>query len=117
MQELMRQGKSLEDARMGGASGCVETGAFGKESYILTGYFNLTKILEITLNNGIDPRSGKQIGIETGDPKGFKTFEDLIEAYSKQVKHFADIKIKENTYSNFQISSRMALAVSRSCTR
>ena len=96
IQEMLRHGKSIIDARNGGASGCVETGAFGKESYILTGYFNLTKILEITLNNGIDPGSGKQIGIETGDPKGFKTFDDLVEAYSKQIKHFADIKIKGN---------------------
>ncbi len=43
IQEMLRQGKSIEDARNGGASGCVETGAFGKESYILTGYFNLVK--------------------------------------------------------------------------
>ena len=96
IQEMLRHGKSIIDARSGGASGCVETGAFGKESYILTGYFNLTKILEITLNNGIDPRTDKKIGIETGDPKEFKTFDDLIESYSKQVKHFADIKIKGN---------------------
>ena len=66
IEELLRQGKSIEDARCGGNSGCVETGAFGKESFILTGYFNLTKILEITLNNGIDPISGKGIGVETG---------------------------------------------------
>ena len=59
IQELTRQGKSLLDARNGGASGCVETGAFGKESYILTGYFNLVKVLEITLYNGTDPRTGK----------------------------------------------------------
>jgi formate C-acetyltransferase len=96
IQEMLRQGKSLVEARNGGASGCVETGAFGKESYILTGYFNLTKILEITLNNGIDPRTGKQIGIQTGDPKEFQTFEELIEAYKKQINHFADIKIKGN---------------------
>ena len=62
IQELLRQGKSLEDARKGGASGCVESGAFGTEAYILTGYFNMPKILELTLNNGIDPRSGKQSG-------------------------------------------------------
>jgi pyruvate formate-lyase/glycerol dehydratase family glycyl radical enzyme len=96
IQEMLRQGKSIVDARNGGASGCVETGAFGKESYILTGYFNLTKILEITLNNGIDPRSGKQIGIQTGDPKSFQTFDELLEAYKKQIQHFADIKIKGN---------------------
>ena len=69
--EMLRQGKSLADARRGGASGCVETGAFGREAYILTGYFNLVKVLEITLNNGRDPLSGKQIGLETGDPAQF----------------------------------------------
>ena len=96
IQEMLRQGKSIVDARNGGASGCVETGAFGKESYILTGYFNLTKILEITLNNGIDPNTGKQIGIQTGDPKSFQSFDELIEAYKKQIQHFVDIKIKGN---------------------
>ena len=96
IQELLRQGKLVEDARNGGASGCVETGAFGKESYILTGYFNLPKILEITLNNGKDPRTGKKIGLETGDPTEFSSFEELFEAFRKQLNHFVDIKIKGN---------------------
>ena len=96
VQELLRQGKSVEDARNGGASGCVESGAFGTESYILTGYFNLTKIFEITLNNGIDPRTNKKIGIETGNPLNFKTFDELISAFRKQENYFADIKIKGN---------------------
>jgi formate C-acetyltransferase len=96
VQELTRQGKSIEDARNGGASGCVEAGAFGTESYILTGYFNLVKIFEITLYNGVDPQTGKHIGIKTGDPRKFNSLEDLIDAYDKQVKYFADIKIKGN---------------------
>ncbi|MDK2983169.1 MAG: trans-4-hydroxy-L-proline dehydratase [Thermococcaceae archaeon] len=94
--KMLRQGKSLEDARTSGVSGCVESGAFGKEAYILTGYFNLPKILEITLNNGVDPRTGKKIGLETGDPRNFKSFEELWEAFMKQVKHFMDIKMKGN---------------------
>ena len=57
IEEQLNMGKLLEDAREGGCSGCVETGAFGKESYILQGYFNLTKILELTLNNGYDKYS------------------------------------------------------------
>ncbi len=96
IQELLRQGKDLIDARNGGASGCVETGAFGKESYILTGYFNLPKVLEITLHNGIDPRSGKRIGLETGDPRTFLTFKQLYEAFEIQLSHFINIKIKGN---------------------
>jgi pyruvate formate-lyase/glycerol dehydratase family glycyl radical enzyme len=96
IQEMLRQGKSIEDARNGGASGCVETGAFGKESYILTGYFNIPKVLEITLYNGVDPRTNKKIGIETGDPSEFKTFNDLFKAFALQLKHFIDVKIKGN---------------------
>ena len=78
------------------ASGCVETGAFGKESYILTGYFNLVKVLEITLNNGVDPLTGTKIGIETGNPKHFKSYDELFEAYKEQLQYFIDIKIKGN---------------------
>lgn len=96
IQELLNQGKDIVDARNGGASGCVETGAFGTESYILTGYFNLNKILELTLNNGTDPRTGKEIGIKTGDPRNFKSINELLEAYKKQLNYFADIKLKGN---------------------
>jgi formate C-acetyltransferase len=94
--ELLRQGKSLADARRGGASGCVETGAFGRESYILTGYFNLVKVLEITLNNGMDPLSNKKIGLETGNPQEFTFFEQLLGAFEKQLNHFIDIKVRGN---------------------
>ena len=96
IQELTRQGKSIIDARNGGASGCVEAGAFGKESYILTGYFNIPKVLEITLNNGYDPRTKKIIGLKTGDPTKFKSFDDLLAAFQKQLNHFIDIKILGN---------------------
>jgi pyruvate formate-lyase/glycerol dehydratase family glycyl radical enzyme len=96
IQELTRQGKSLVDARNGGASGCVEVGAFGKEAYILTGYFNLVKILEVTLHNGNDPLTGKQVGLKTGEAISFRNFDELLEAYTKQIKHFVDIKIKGN---------------------
>lgn len=96
IQELLRQGKSIIDARNGGASGCVETGAFGKENYILTGYFNLVKVLEITLNNGTDPRTNKKIGIQSGEIDSFKSFDDLLNAFRRQLNYFVDIKIKGN---------------------
>jgi pyruvate formate-lyase/glycerol dehydratase family glycyl radical enzyme len=95
-QELVRQGKSLEDARNGGASGCVESGAFGTEAYILTGYFNLVKVLEITLHNGVDPQTGKRIGAESGDSGSFKSLDELRAAFLKQLQHFIDIKITGN---------------------
>jgi trans-4-hydroxy-L-proline dehydratase len=96
VRELVRQGKSVEDARAGGSSGCVEVGAFGKEAYILTGYFNMPKVLELTLHDGVDPRSGRRLGPSTGDPRTFETFERLFEAYRAQLRHFVDVKTRGN---------------------
>jgi len=98
IQELVNQGKSLQDAREGGCSGCIEVGAFGKEAYLLTGYLNVPKILEITLNNGIDPLTGKVAGIETGDPRSFKSYEELYEAFLKQLNFVVDQKIRVSNY-------------------
>ncbi|MBE6988500.1 MAG: glycyl radical protein, partial [Ruminococcaceae bacterium] len=94
LQELMNAGKSIEDARKGGTSGCVETGAFGTEAYILQGYFNIPKILELTLNNGFDKESGKQLGLKLGYGTDFTSYEQLWDAFSKQMKHFIDIKVQ-----------------------
>jgi len=96
MQEFLRAGKSVEDARNGGPSGCVTISAFGKESCTLTGYCNWPKIFEITLNNGIDPQTGNQIGLQSGDPLTFSTFEELMEAYKRQLHYFVNLKVKYN---------------------
>ncbi|MFW9849675.1 MAG: trans-4-hydroxy-L-proline dehydratase [Candidatus Thorarchaeota archaeon] len=96
IEEFLRAGKSLEDARNGGPSGCVTIGAFGKESVILTGYLNWPKILEITLNNGKDPKTGVQVGPETGIPIEFKSYKELFDAYRTQLKYFVDLKIRGN---------------------
>nr|WP_321368929.1 trans-4-hydroxy-L-proline dehydratase [uncultured Desulfuromusa sp.] len=96
--ELMRQGKSLQDAREGGCSGCIEVGAFGKEAYVLTGYLNVPKILEITLNNGIDPVTGKVAGIRTGDPLAFVSYTELYRAFLQQLNFIIDTKIRVSNY-------------------
>ncbi len=114
--ELLRQGKSLIDARRGGASGCVETGAFGTESYILTGYFNIVKILEITLFNGIDQKTGKSIGLKTGDVTLFDSFDQLYQAFENQLNYFIDVKIKGNNiierlYAKYMPSPFLSLLI------
>ena len=98
VKEMVRAGKTVEDAREGGCSGCIEVGAFGKEAYLLTGYLNTPKILEITLNNGIDPETGMHLGLATGDPRTFKTFDDLYEAWHKQMVYFVNLKLSVNNY-------------------
>jgi trans-4-hydroxy-L-proline dehydratase len=96
VQEMLRMGKSVADARNGGTSGCVETGAFGKENYNLTGYFNLPKILELTLNNGYDPRTRRQLGPQSGDAATFETFEEFWQAFLVQLNFFIDVKVRGN---------------------
>ena len=96
VQELVRQGKNVTDARNGGSSGCVEVGAFGKENYNLTGYFNMPKVLELTLYNGLDPCTGRQLGPETGHAADFASFDELFQAFRKQLRHFVDIKVQGN---------------------
>ncbi|MEA4951231.1 MAG: trans-4-hydroxy-L-proline dehydratase [Aminivibrio sp.] len=96
--EQLGMGKRVEDARTGGTSGCVETGSFGKEAYILHGYLNVPKILELTLNNGTDPLTGKMIGIASGDPLEFRDFDDLYRAFEKQLAHVVNVKIRTDNY-------------------
>ncbi|MEI6669311.1 MAG: pyruvate formate lyase family protein, partial [Acidobacteriota bacterium] len=107
VEEQLRQGKSLEDAREGGCSGCVEVGAFGKEAYILTGYFNLAKMLELALHDGFDVRTGTHVGARTGDPATFATFDALFAAFEAQVRHVLDIKIRGNQLIERLYATRM----------
>jgi formate C-acetyltransferase len=102
VEEQLRQGKTLADARAGGCSGCVEVGAFGKEAYILTGYFNLPKVLELALHDGVDPRSGRHLGPATGAPRALTNFNDVFAAFETQMRHVLDVKISGN-----QIIERM----------
>ncbi len=117
IQEMLRVGKSLVDARCGGTSGCVETGAFGKENYNLTGYFNLPKVLEITLHDGVDPRTGKQLGPRTGAPRTFTTFDELFAAFETQLRYFVDVKIRGNAvierlYARYMPAPFLSLLIS-----
>jgi formate C-acetyltransferase len=96
VEEQLRQGKTVEDARAGGCSGCVEVGAFGKEAYILTGYFNLPKVLELALHDGVDPRTGVRLGPATGEPSAFSSFDELYAAFVEQLQHLIDVKIAGN---------------------
>jgi pyruvate formate-lyase/glycerol dehydratase family glycyl radical enzyme len=107
VEEMVRVGKSLEDAREGGTSGCVETGAFGKEAYILTGYFNIPKVFELALHDGRDPRTGNQLGPHTGDPSSFATFDELFIAFEKQMVHFLEIKMRGNDAIERLYATRM----------
>ena len=83
---LLRAGVAIEDARHYINGACVEISPIGKTNpWVASYYHNLPKCLELALNNGIDPVTGNQAGVKTGDIDTFKSFNDLLLAYKKQV--------------------------------
>ena len=69
----------------------------GSEAYILTGYMNIPKIFQLTLCNGYDNVSANSLVLKLGYAKDFKTYEELWEAFKKQMKYFIDIKLAVTT--------------------
>jgi pyruvate formate-lyase/glycerol dehydratase family glycyl radical enzyme len=116
IKEMLQDGKSITDARTGGPSGCVTVSSFGKESCTLTGYINWPKIFELACNNGIDPNSGEQVGPKTGDAREFTSYQQLMDAYKKQLGYFIDLKIKANNiierlYANYMPAPFMSIVM------
>ncbi|MGX7196557.1 glycyl radical protein [Enterococcus olivae] len=89
---LENRGISLEDARDYGIIGCVEPQVGGKtEGWHDAAFFNIPKVLEITMNNGYS--DGQKIGLQTGDISSFQTYKQLEEAFEKQMKYFVKLLI------------------------
>lgn len=97
IQELLYLGKSIDDARQSGiASGCVETGVAGKEAYVLTGYLNVPKVLELVQNRGFDTYSNQQVGLDLGDPRKFASYQEWYDAFFQQLQYVVDVKVAGN---------------------
>ena len=91
---LSQKGIPIREARNWVPQGCVERTIYPSSGLYTSGpFYNLPKILEVTLNNGVDPRTKKQIGLATGDPRQFTCFEELYDAYKKQVGYFTNAMI------------------------
>jgi formate C-acetyltransferase len=91
---LTEKGKSLKDARNGGVNGCVEITGQGNDNMASSGYVNLSKCLELTLNNGAGMISGRQWGPKTGLPENFQSMDDLWAAYETQISEMVALKHK-----------------------
>ena len=87
MQICLDKGYSIEDARDWVIIGCVEPhgGRGATDGSPVGGYVSGPKCLEMVLHNGVDPVTGKKLGLETGDPLTFTCKEDLVEAVKKQI--------------------------------
>lgn len=94
-------GISLAEARNCGNIGCVTTGVAGKSSYLFQeNHPSLPKLIELVLNNGMDPITHYQIGAETGCPSTFETFDDLYSAYKTQLAHMFKISMAHSDLGN-----------------
>ena len=81
-----KMGLTLEKARRTCIGACVGSYVPYETGHPVEGQPNLGKVLELTMNNGFDPRTKKQVGPETGDPVKFKNFEELYTAFEKQLQ-------------------------------
>ncbi len=89
---LLARGLTREDARDYGIIGCVEPQVGGKtEGWHDAAFFNMGKVIELALNNGVDKRTGKQIGPKSGNLDTFKTFDDVMASYKAQMEYFVKL--------------------------
>ena len=58
----------------------------------------MPKVLEVTLHDGLDPVAGRQVGLHTGDPRQFQSYEELYAAFLKQIHYFVDMKVRVSNY-------------------
>ncbi|MBI9113053.1 glycyl radical protein [Maridesulfovibrio ferrireducens] len=94
------EGITLEDARNCGNYGCVSTGICGKGSFITQeDQPCLAKVVELMLNNGKCPVTKKKVGVESGNPAEFETFDDVYKAYKIQLDHLFNMSRKHSDLS------------------
>ncbi len=100
-------GVSLRDARDYAPVGCVENTPRDTWGRCNGGYYNLTKVVELALSNGVCRITGKQVGPKTGDAHGFKTFDELKKAFETQMQYSTDILVELNNIID-KVQSEMA---------
>lgn len=94
---LQNKGIPLQEAYEWNPCGCVETNLMGKlKAYTAMSDINLGSVVEFALLNGIQRKSGLKLGVETGDPTRFETFDEFVEACKKQIAHLTKKVVEAN---------------------
>ncbi|MCI8811219.1 MAG: pyruvate formate-lyase [Oscillibacter sp.] len=93
MKMALGKGCSMEEARDWTIVGCIQPGPGGgtTDGSPDAGYVNMGKMLELVLHNGVDPSTGKLMGLQTGDPRTFKDIEEFKDALKKQILHHYEL--------------------------
>jgi len=94
---ILPLGMTLEEARNYGIVSCVELQVPGKtEGYDAGGFLNIAKTIELTLNNGRDPKTGQKLGLETGEAETFNSYQEFFQAYKQQIEYFCRLQVIGN---------------------
>lgn len=93
---LTRRGVPLESARDYALAGCLDAALPGASRTNATGMFIVPLVFELTMNNGVDRRTGGQLGPMTGDPENFGSYEHFLGAFKAQLAHFMGLAAEEH---------------------
>jgi pyruvate formate-lyase/glycerol dehydratase family glycyl radical enzyme len=93
---LTGEGVALKDARDYAMAGCIDAAITGKSRIASYGMFIVPKVLEVTLHNGIEPQTGRQLGPETGEFGNFVSFDDFLTAFKTQLRYFLGLHAEKN---------------------
>jgi formate C-acetyltransferase len=91
----------IEDARDWAANGCSQPFPANFRCYFRpANKINMALALDLALHNGIAPRSGKLVGLETGDPRNFETFDKLYDAFQKQYEFILRRSLEQTRFAH-----------------
>ncbi len=93
---LLSHGVPLRTARDYIMTGCLDVNIVGRSRIGPYGMFIVPLVLDIFMHNGVDPNTGLRVGLQTGEPESFASFEDLMAAFKKQLAHFMDLAADRN---------------------
>ena len=96
---MMRSGVKQDDAFNYCLAGCSQAVVPGKSNYSCdVGLYTPAKMLDLAMHNGYDTRLGKQVGPKTGDVTAFTCFNQVMVAYTSQMKYCVEKGAALNNY-------------------
>ncbi len=93
---LTANGVPPEQARDYIVTGCLDVNIPGRSRTITVGFFVVPLVFEIFMHNGIEPRTGRQLGPATGEPEDFASYQDFYHAFQQQIVHFMELAAERN---------------------
>ncbi|MFC1864130.1 pyruvate formate lyase family protein, partial [Thermodesulfobacteriota bacterium] len=89
-------GVSLEHARDYCITGCLDANLAGRSRAITIGMFIVPKTLEFFLNDGVDSKTGLQVGNEVGDLDRFKTYDEFYSEFMEEFTNYMSMCAERN---------------------